>query len=106
MPTHVYRSETCLYVHTVVSNHCAFVLQEVENAYHSSALLIQMQLIQAQTAGTSISVDTTQLENEAHLQRIKACEQAAMTRPAADFAMKRAGMHASLQVSTLQVVAS
>lgn len=71
---------------------CCPAWQEVENAYHSSALLIQMQLVQAQEAGVTISVDTALLENEAQLQRIKACEQAAMARPAADFAIKRAGM--------------
>lgn len=50
-----------------------------------------MQLAQAQTAGVSISVDVTALENEVLLQQMKACEKAAMARPAADFAVKRAG---------------
>jgi hypothetical protein len=68
-----------------------YCLQEVENAYHSCALLVKLQLVEAQRAGSSISVDTNQLENEALLQQIRACEQAALSRPAADFAAKRAG---------------
>jgi hypothetical protein len=80
-------------------------LQEVENAYHSCALLVKLQLVEAQRAGSSISVDTNQLENEALLQQIRACEQAALSRPAADFAAKRAGrVPASRIWSTVLVV--
>jgi hypothetical protein len=70
---------------------CATHLQEVENAYHSCALLIKLQLVEAQRADATLTVDTNQLENESLLQQIRACEQAALLRPATDFAAKRTG---------------
>lgn len=77
---------------TAHSDPSAACLQEVENAYHSCALLVKLQLVEAQRAGASITIDTNQLENEALLQQIRAREQAALLRPAADFAAKRAGV--------------
>ena len=80
--------------------HC--LLQETENAYHSSALLVKLLLLQAQGAGSSLGVDTSQLENELMLRDIKATEAVALSRPAADF-QQRAGLGA-LGTAPLQPV--
>eukprot|EP00775_Hariotina_reticulata_P005051 gene5051-5292_t len=63
--------------------------QEIDSAYHSSALLVKLQLLQAQQAGVAIAIDTAVLESEMLLQQIKACESAALSRPASDFVVKR-----------------
>jgi len=65
------------------------MLQEIDSAYHSSALLVKLQLLQAQEAGVAIAIDTAVLESEMLLQQIKACESVALSRPASDFVVKR-----------------
>ncbi|WIA19164.1 hypothetical protein OEZ85_003810 [Tetradesmus obliquus] len=82
-----------------------YIKKEVENAYHSCALLVKLQLVEAQRAGASITIDTNQLENEALLQQIRAREQAALLRPAADFAAKRAGVLGGLGSAGVKTVA-
>ncbi|KAI8475495.1 MAG: hypothetical protein J3K34DRAFT_483225 [Monoraphidium minutum] len=62
--------------------------EEVANAYHSGALVLQLALQQAQAAGASIAVDTSALEDERMLAALRAAEAAAAARPAADFARK------------------
>ncbi len=80
-------------------------LQEVENAYHSSALLVKLLLLQAQQAGASLGVDPNQLDNELMLKQIASSETMALSRPAAAFAKKAGalGKLGSAPTAALQV---
>lgn len=69
-------------------------MQEVANAYHSSALMLQLALTQAQSYGTTISIDTAALENERLLDAMRVAEVTAVARPASDFSKKPGALSA------------
>ena len=46
------------------------LLQEIQHAYHTNALLIKMLLSQAQANGVDLLVDTNALENEFLLKQV------------------------------------
>nr|BCL66171.1 hypothetical protein [Volvox reticuliferus] len=59
--------------------------KEIQNAYHTNALLVKILLSQAQAQGADLSVDTHALENELLLKQISASEATALSRSASDF---------------------
>nr|BCL66121.1 hypothetical protein [Volvox africanus] len=59
--------------------------KEIQNAYHTNALLVKILLNQAQAQGAELSVDTHALENELLLKQISASEATALSRSASDF---------------------
>lgn len=59
--------------------------QEVQNAYHTNALLVKLLLNQAQAHGCSLTVEAAKLENELLLKEMKEMERLALAKSAADF---------------------
>nr|BCL66246.1 hypothetical protein [Volvox reticuliferus] len=59
--------------------------REIQNAYHTNALLVKILLSQAQAQGVNLFVDTHALENELLLKQISASEVTALSRSASDF---------------------
>ncbi|PNW81567.1 hypothetical protein CHLRE_06g252000v5 [Chlamydomonas reinhardtii] len=59
--------------------------KEIQNAYHTNALLVKILLSQAQAQGLELAVDTNSLENEFLLKQISSSEATALSRPASDF---------------------
>ncbi|GLC50648.1 hypothetical protein PLESTB_000403000 [Pleodorina starrii] len=59
--------------------------KEIQNAYHTNALLVKILLSQAQAQGADLAVDTNALENELLLKQISSSEATALSRPASDF---------------------
>ncbi|GLI62895.1 hypothetical protein VaNZ11_005715 [Volvox africanus] len=59
--------------------------KEIQNAYHTNALLVKILLSQAQAQGVDLFVDTHALENELLLKQISASEATALARSASDF---------------------
>lgn len=77
--------------------------KEMENAYHTNALLVRLLLVQAQCFGMELAVDTTQLENEFLLKQIKSSETTALSRPASDFVKKNNQLNKIGTVGTIAV---
>lgn len=95
--------------HDLTSEVTPMVSKEVENAYHTNALLVQLLLGQAQQAGIALAVDTNQLENEYLISQIKNIELSALSKPASQFQrrpgqLQKIGTVATVNVADPQVV--
>mmetsp|Transcript_8024 Transcript_8024/g.15585 ORF Transcript_8024/g.15585 Transcript_8024/m.15585 type:complete len:326 (-) Transcript_8024:543-1520(-) len=77
--------------------------KEIQNAYHTNALLIKILLSQAQAQGVELIVDTAQLENEFLIKQIGATETTALNRPASDFIRRNAQLG---RIGTVATVAT
>ncbi|MEW5308178.1 MAG: hypothetical protein WDW38_000155 [Sanguina aurantia] len=79
------------------------VTKEIQNAYHTNALLVKLLLSQAQESGVELLVDTAQLENELLLRAISASEYTALSRPASDFKKRNAQLSKLGTIATVSV---
>ncbi|MEW5305844.1 MAG: hypothetical protein WDW36_008359 [Sanguina aurantia] len=79
------------------------VTKEIQNAYHTNALLVKLLLSQAQESGVELLVDTAQLENELLLRAISASEVTALRRPASDFKKRNSQLSKLGTIATVSV---